>query len=102
MYASERLNAAAHSHWRAFSTQDYFDPRGVFVGIVWAGPLILLLCAMLVGFLVRAARLIVKVKRAQLRTRAKLDAAESSGSDATASAVASATGPRRRAGRRDD
>lgn len=60
MYASERLNAAAHHRWRAFSTQDYFDARGVFVGIVWAGPLILILCAMLIGFLVRAARLLVR------------------------------------------
>jgi hypothetical protein len=60
VYASERLNVAAHDRWRAFSTQDYFDSRGVFVGIVWAGPLILLLCAMLIGFLVRAARLLVR------------------------------------------
>ena len=60
VYASERLNAAAHARWRSFATQDYFDRRGVFVGVVWAGPLILILCAMLIGFLARAARLLVR------------------------------------------
>ena len=125
MYASERLNTAAHARWRAFATQDYFDRRGVFVGVLWAGPLILVLCAMLVGFLARAARLLVrraaaraarrclsahaaqvKVKRAQLRSRAKAEAAggDVGGDDETvvAAAGAAATAPRRRAGRRDE
>ena len=119
MYASERLNAAAHARWRSFATQDYFDRRGVFVGVVWAGPLILILCAMLIGFLARAARLLVRcasrsarrrrlnafrglqvqVKRAQLRTRAKGDAAAVVGGAAAAGAAV--TAPRRRAARRD-
>jgi len=69
VYASERLNAAAHARWRSFATQDYFDARGVFVGLLWAGPLLLTLCAMLVGFVVRAARLLVRPALAPAKER---------------------------------
>jgi hypothetical protein len=60
VYCSERLNALAGAHWQAFSTQDYFDKHGVFAAVLWCAPLVLLLTAMLVGFLVRAARLLVR------------------------------------------
>jgi hypothetical protein len=60
VYASERLNAAAGARWRDFATQNYFDERGVFAAVLWCAPLLLLLAAMLIGFLVRAARLLVR------------------------------------------
>ena len=63
VYASERLNAAAAARWRDFSTQNYFDRNGVFACVVWAAPLLLLAAALLVGFLGRAARLLVRARR---------------------------------------
>ena len=30
VFIAERLNGLASKHWRAFSTQDYFDKQGVF------------------------------------------------------------------------
>jgi hypothetical protein len=62
VYGSERLNAAAGARWRDFSTQNYFDTRGVFAAVLWCAPLLLLLAAMLVGFLIRAARLLVRAR----------------------------------------
>ncbi len=67
VYCSERLNALAGAHWQAFSTQDYFDKGGVFAAVLWCAPLVLLLTAMLVGFLVRAARLLVRAAAYRLR-----------------------------------
>ena len=32
---AERLNGLASAHWRAFSTQDYFDKEGVFTTTVF-------------------------------------------------------------------
>ena len=69
LYLSERLNALAGTHWRAFSTQNYFDSKGVFTGVLWAAPLILLQTAMLAGFLYRAAKLLVALKRQQIGKR---------------------------------
>ncbi len=61
LLGSERLNALAGAHWRSFSSQNYFDTRGTFAGILWCGPLVLLLTAMLTGFLWRAGKLLVRV-----------------------------------------
>jgi hypothetical protein len=33
--ASETLNSWAKANWKRFSTQNYFDPRGVFAGVVY-------------------------------------------------------------------
>ncbi|CAM9178372.1 unnamed protein product [Discosporangium mesarthrocarpum] len=38
---AEFLNAHLHQRWQQFSRQDYFDEHGVFMAIMWAGPLIL-------------------------------------------------------------
>eukprot|EP00611_Tribonema_gayanum_P002759 TRINITY_DN12092_c0_g1_i1.p1 TRINITY_DN12092_c0_g1~~TRINITY_DN12092_c0_g1_i1.p1 ORF type:complete len:162 (+),score=54.72 TRINITY_DN12092_c0_g1_i1:175-660(+) len=64
---AEWANAHAARRWSAFARQNYFDERGVFVGVVWCAPLLLVLLGMLLGFVVRSARLLVAVKRAQLR-----------------------------------
>lgn len=37
---TEPLNKWAQSNWKLFATQNYFDPRGVFMGIFYAGPLL--------------------------------------------------------------
>ena len=66
VFMSERLNQIAKARWREFSTQNYFDEHGVFVGVVFAAPLMIILTIQLVLTLVDASRLVVKVKRLEL------------------------------------
>lgn len=47
--SSELINTYLRHHWREFSRQNYFDEHGVFMGVMWAGPLLLLGFAMLVS-----------------------------------------------------
>lgn len=37
---TEPLNSWGQRNWRRFATQNYFDPRGVFMGLFYAGPLL--------------------------------------------------------------
>lgn len=37
---TEPLNSWGQRNWRRFATQNYFDSRGVFMGIFYAGPLL--------------------------------------------------------------
>lgn len=96
LYASRHLNRAAGAHWADFSTQNYFDEQGLFAGVVWCAPLILLQTAMVVGFLVRAARLLVRVKRLELGRRARSARQE----DSAQAAGQGGGAVRRRQGRR--
>ena len=70
LVAGGSLNSLGAVHWRAFATQDYFDEHGIFFGAMWASPLLLMQIAMLIAFLRNAARLLVTVKRLELRSRA--------------------------------
>ncbi len=49
VFMGERLNKLGHKHWRDFSGQNYFDPSGVFFGVMVSGPLILTLFVILVS-----------------------------------------------------
>ena len=42
VYMSENINAWAAQHWQRFSTQNYFDPSGLFASVVFSGPLLLI------------------------------------------------------------
>ena len=66
VFLSERLNRLGNERWKEFSTQNYFDEHGVFIGVVYAAPLLLILTLQLVLTLVDASRLVVKVKRFEL------------------------------------
>lgn len=46
---AERLNAFCAAHWMLFSKQNYFDDHGVFAGVVYAGPLLLICLFQLVS-----------------------------------------------------
>jgi hypothetical protein len=48
---SERINAYCAVNWKLFSTQNYFDKSGVFAGVMFCGPLLLLCLFQLVKFL---------------------------------------------------
>ncbi|KAF8779412.1 hypothetical protein HU200_002681 [Digitaria exilis] len=40
VYMAEKINRYLGEHWRSFAGQNYFDRPGVFISVVWSGPLI--------------------------------------------------------------
>ena len=67
VYMAERINVLAGAHWAKFSTQNYFDARGVFISTLWSTPLLLIGLVMLFQSLYSASSLLVQVKRKQIR-----------------------------------
>ncbi|CAB4289492.1 unnamed protein product [Prunus armeniaca] len=72
VYLAERLNSLLGENWKSFSTQNYFDPNGVFLSSVWSGPLLIIAIIILINTLLSLCCLIVRWKRAELRHRARL------------------------------
>jgi hypothetical protein len=48
IYLSERLNRWGSKHWQQFAGRDYFDEHGSFITVVYATPLLLITCIILV------------------------------------------------------
>eukprot|EP00308_Calcidiscus_leptoporus_P023979 CAMPEP_0119375226 /NCGR_PEP_ID=MMETSP1334-20130426/34456_1 /TAXON_ID=127549 /ORGANISM="Calcidiscus leptoporus, Strain RCC1130" /LENGTH=166 /DNA_ID=CAMNT_0007393471 /DNA_START=21 /DNA_END=521 /DNA_ORIENTATION=- len=71
VYSAEWLNTLGSRHWAAFASQNYFDPRGVFISVVYSAPLLVAAFGMLINALRSAARLLVEVKKLQFKTEAK-------------------------------
>ena len=46
---AERINLYCSNHWQEFSSQNYFDKNGLFAGILFSGPLLLMCLLMLVS-----------------------------------------------------
>eukprot|EP00903_Cladosiphon_okamuranus_P009697 g9225.t1 len=65
--SSEFINTSLRDRWQEFSRQNYFDEHGIFMGVMWAGPLLLLGFTMLVNLLCQAASLLVTVKTQQFK-----------------------------------
>ncbi|KAG9322915.1 hypothetical protein KVV02_003454 [Mortierella alpina] len=66
---SEPLNGIGSRHWQLFSDDNYFDTHGVFMGVVWAMPLLGNALLGLLLLLRATVKLLVKVKKAQLQKR---------------------------------
>jgi transmembrane protein 18 len=64
---AEWCNTQLSQRWQSFSTQNYFDERGVFMAVMWCGPLFISGFFMMINFVRTSANLMVTVKRAQLR-----------------------------------
>ncbi|CAM9420825.1 unnamed protein product [Laminaria digitata] len=64
---SEVINTFLRNRWPDFSRQNYFDEHGIFMGVMWAGPLLILGFTMLVNILCQAAGLLVAVKTQQFK-----------------------------------
>ncbi|KAM7510945.1 hypothetical protein LguiB_009820 [Lonicera macranthoides] len=72
VYLAERLNIFLGENWKSFAGQNYFDPQGVFLSVLWSGPLLVISIIILVNTLFSLCQLIVRWKRAELRHRARL------------------------------
>lgn len=67
VFLSETLNELANITWKSFSTQNYFDKRGVFAGVMFAAPLILLLLFQVINLVYLSSNMLILQKRAELR-----------------------------------
>lgn len=72
VYLAERLNTVLSDNWKSFAGQNYFDRHGVFLSVLWSGPLLVFATVILVNTLFSLCHLIVKWKRAELKHRARL------------------------------
>ncbi|KAJ0976903.1 hypothetical protein J5N97_012377 [Dioscorea zingiberensis] len=72
IYFAERLNNFLRGNWKSFAKQNYFDSHGLFISVIWSGPLLLLSMLIVVNTLFTLCRLIIKWKRAELKHRARL------------------------------
>ncbi|KAH8291093.1 hypothetical protein KR054_008475 [Drosophila jambulina] len=71
VYFTESINEYAAKNWSSFSKQQYFDSNGLFISTVFSIP-ILLNCMLLIGtWLYNSTQLMVSLKTAQLRERAR-------------------------------
>lgn len=77
--SAEWLNGMGARNWQHFATQNYFDKRGIFVGIMLCGPLLLDSFMMLVFFVLEASQLLVDVKRGELARKKKAAKTKSEG-----------------------
>lgn len=72
VYCAENLNQFLLVHWQTFATQNYFDSNGLFLSVLWSGPLLVIAILILINTLFSLCYLIVQWKRAELRHRARL------------------------------
>jgi len=72
VYLAERINSFLGGNWKSFASQNYFDSHGLFISVLWSGPLLLISMVIVVNTLFTLCQLIIKWKRAELRHRARL------------------------------
>ncbi|CAM0955377.1 unnamed protein product [Alopecurus aequalis] len=72
VYLAQKMNIYLAEHWKSFASRNYFDPAGVFISVVWSGPLIFTSIVTVVSSLITLCQLMVKWKRAELRHRVRL------------------------------
>ena len=71
VYVAEYINVYAGQHWQEFSSQNYFDKRGVFISIMYSAPLLCASMFILLNALRSASKLLVAVKRQELKHNAR-------------------------------
>ncbi|KAL7176529.1 hypothetical protein ACSBR2_029959 [Camellia fascicularis] len=72
VYFAETFNSSLRDNWKSFAGQNYFDPEGLFLSVLWSGPLLVIAIIILVNTLFSLCYLIVRWKRAELQHRARL------------------------------
>ncbi|CAI7743120.1 unnamed protein product, partial [Closterium sp. NIES-54] len=71
VYLAEHINAYAAHHWKLFSRQNYFDQYGLFVSVLFSGPILVIAIVILVQLMISTVELMVKWKKAELKHRAR-------------------------------
>ena len=71
VYCAEYINRLGAEHWREFAGQNYFDKRGVFISVMFSAPLLCLAMFILLNALRSASKLLIEVKRKELRAKAR-------------------------------
>ena len=71
VYGAEYINSFAREHWQEFASQNYFDPRGVFISIMYSAPLLCLALCVLLNALRLASKLLIQVKRKEAQAAAR-------------------------------
>lgn len=62
------MNRVAGENWELFAGQNYFDRRGVFISVMFSAPLLCAAFFVLLNALRSASRLLIEVKRKQIRS----------------------------------
>lgn len=71
VYAAEYINKIARERWQDFATQNYFDPRGVFISVMYSAPLLCLALFVLLNALRLASKLLIQVKKKEVLANAR-------------------------------
>lgn len=71
---AEILNTIGARRWREFSTQNYFDRNGIFMGIMVCAPLLIVCLCMLVSMIREASNLLGDVTRMKMKAQVKQNA----------------------------
>mmetsp|Transcript_8018 Transcript_8018/g.14930 ORF Transcript_8018/g.14930 Transcript_8018/m.14930 type:complete len:136 (+) Transcript_8018:135-542(+) len=71
IYLARHINSFCERNWRMFSNQNYFDPQGLFISVMLSGPLLIINAIIVVNHLIVLCGLMVKVKRAELKAKAR-------------------------------
>ncbi|KAJ1520105.1 hypothetical protein ONE63_004326 [Megalurothrips usitatus] len=74
VYFSENINELASNNWRVMATYQYFDSKGMFISTVFSIPILLNCMCMVATWLYQSSQLMTKLKKAQLRQQAQLNA----------------------------
>lgn len=67
VHATEYANAYMVVHWQEYSTQNYFDEKGLFMSSVVSAPILVTNFYMLLYGLYNASSLLISVKANQLK-----------------------------------
>ena len=49
VFLAETINKFLGSNWKQFAGQNYFDTRGLFLSVLWSGPLLVIAIIILVS-----------------------------------------------------
>jgi len=71
IYFSEYINEWAAGNYRLFSTQQYFDSRGMFISLLFSTPLLLNCLCFIVNWMYTSVQTMIKLKRAKIRSEIK-------------------------------
>ena len=71
-FLAQPLNRYCKERWTDFADQDYFDESGLFISIVFSGPLLFIGLIQVVSLLLHASTLMIEAKRSEIYYRASV------------------------------